>query len=127
MIQKALQELPLVFTAVAASFLCSACGNPQMEDNLQRRVDNLNKTAGWAIESEKARPGKPEKTANVIQWQYEHDVQKAFVDNPATAQQWTKEEFDRWQDRQPAYRKNILDELDGNLISLEQTIPKIID
>lgn len=117
----------MTLASVAIALCCAACANPQMERNLQRRGENLNKTLGWAAESEQHRPDKLDKTARVIEWQIEHDNQKAFVENPATARKWTQDAFDRWEERQPAFHKGILDELDGNLEHLEQTIPKLID
>ena len=43
------------------------------------------------------------KQPECIEEQNEHDMQKAFVENPATMQQWFNDEFDRWEERLPAY------------------------
>ena len=106
---------------------CESPANREIEKNFVRRGDNLRKTTGWFIESEQRRPGNLQKTAGFIEEQYRHDVQKTFVDNPATMENWLNEEFKHWQERQPAYLKGVGDELAGDLGSIERTIPKIID
>ena len=117
----------LTLLTATLALACTSCGNKQIENNFTRRCGNLSKTAGWLVEYEQQRPAKLEKTARVMDQQYRHDVQKTFVDNPATMTEWWNEEFRRWEERQPRYLKAIGAELAGDLGSLERTIPKFID
>jgi len=117
----------LALLTAAFALACASCGNKEIENNFTRRCGNLRKTTGWLVEYEQQRPAKLEKTARVIDQQCRHDVQKAFVDNPATMEKWFNEEFRRWEERQPLYLKGIGDELAGDLDSLERTIPRFID
>jgi hypothetical protein len=123
MIRKAV----LALLTATLGLACTSCGNQAIENNFNRRCGNLRKTTGWLVEYEQQRPAKLEKTVRVIDQQYRHDVQKTFVDNPATMDKWFNREFDRWQERQPLYLKAIGNELAGDLGSLERTIPKFID
>ena len=118
----------MTLLSAGLALICSSCcENQEIERGFNRRCDNLRKTTGWLIEAEQRRPANLAYTASVIQQQNEHDMQKAFVENPATASEWFNEEFRRWQERAPLYLEETAKELSGDLDSLERTVPMIIN
>lgn len=117
----------LVLATAGLALGCVSCSNRPIEQNFTRRCENLRRTTGWLIDAEQRRPASLEKTARVIEDQNRHDAQRAFVDNPATMELWFNEEFARCRKRAPACLKAVGDELSGDLGSIEQTVPKIID
>jgi len=121
------RRLPLVLLAAGFPLACAPCANREIERGFDRRCDNLRKTTGWLIEAEQRRPARLEYTCQAIREQHEHDVQKTCVENPATASEWTEEEFTRWNERAPIYLQRTIEELGGDLKNLERTVPMIVN
>jgi len=117
----------IVLLSTGLTLACASCGNQEIERGFVRRGENLRKTTGWLIEAEQRRPERLAYTADVIRQQIDHDVQKTFVENPATASEWFKEEFNRWEKRAPLYLEETAKELSGDLKSIERTVPMIIN
>lgn len=122
------RRLPLVLVvALFPAACCAPCGEREIQQGCARRCSNLRKTTGWLIEAEQRRPAELEHTCRIIQEQCQHDVQKACVDNPATAAQWTEDEFTRWQKRAPIYLQRTTEELCGDTANICRTLPMIVN
>lgn len=117
----------MILLSASLALACASCGNPEIEKGFVRRGENLRKTTGWLIQSEQRRPARLAYTADVIRQQNDHDMRKTFVENPTTASEWFKEEFNRWEQRAPLYLEGAAKELSGDVKSIERTVPMIVN
>jgi hypothetical protein len=108
---------------------CAGCdsSNSQIQREWVRRDGNLRRTFGFLAESEQRRPGNLEKVTRVINQQNRRDVENTLETNPRAVREWTHFEFQRWEDSQPTYKKQIDEQLRGSPEKIERTIPYIFN
>lgn len=110
---------------VISSIGLGACNDPAHQRQLERREENLKKTARIFEENEADRPEKLGHTLSMLKRQHEEDVENT-ARNPDRVRKWIEDDFARWKERQPLYREAIKDELKGDPENIKETVPLII-
>jgi hypothetical protein len=125
---KAVFRSPITFSAASLALvgaLLAGCDTPTAREQVARRHDSLRRTVELAADSEAGRPEKLDRTFTMLAQIHERDVERTRG-MPAVVGNLVEEEFDRWNERQPAYREAILRELQGNPESIERTLPYVV-
>lgn len=113
----------LLLTAGLA-ILLAGCNDPSSRRLIQRRTENMAWTARQFRQHEEERPDSLAWTLNALRHQHEEDVQ-ASADNPRRVGRMIQNEFDRWEERQPAYREEIRTQLQGEPDNIRRTAPRM--
>ena len=103
----------------------TGCQQPGHRAAVERREQNLHRTAAMLADMENERPAKMQRMLATLQHQQAHDVEGSSrraveLDRAIRAQ------FDRWAQRQPTYRKRFEELIQGNPANIEHTLPYMI-
>ena len=121
-----LRTIPCLSASLAAiaGFL-PGCHDPAHQAVVQRRVDGMKNTVSVFENMERRRPQNMADTIDVARDQYRHDVEKSR-ENPHLVGKAIQNEFDRFEDRQPQYRRDIEELLRGDPDNIKRTLPHMI-
>ncbi len=107
------------------ALLLAGCDDPQTRDIITRRQDNLAWTLQQFQEIEASSPASMAWALSQMREQYERDVDNT-ANNPARVNELIKRDFDRWDERQPAYKEWFKQQLQGNPDNIRRTAPKMV-
>ena len=96
-------------TIVTAAALAAVtgCQHQQMaERRAQMRRDNVDYVVDSIVRSEASRPGRVDNTVGLIERRWRLDVENTRR-NGELVHEYFERDFQRWEDRQPAYRSAI--------------------
>lgn len=112
--------LLLCFAASAAGLI--GCNDPAHEQRLAQRRESFNKYVDFIGNAEAARPGKLAYTGEVAAQQHQRDREHLDRDLDMLGR-GLEHEFQRFHDNQPAYEREIHQQLRGKPENIEKTLP----
>lgn len=103
----------------------AGCEDPAARAHLERREQNLDKTARMFWSIEEAEPRAMSIVVDAAREQHEKDLHESAA-NPGRIGALIEEDFARFRDRQPLYRQGLEDRLRGRPENISRTWPDII-
>lgn len=103
----------------------AGCDDPLHRRRLDYRTENLRWGAEAAADLESGRGENLARSLRLLERQHQRDVANTNA-MPDRVGRWVAQDFERFRDRQPLYRKQIEEELGGDPEKIRRTIPDIL-
>ncbi|HOB74390.1 MAG TPA: hypothetical protein PKG54_07680 [Phycisphaerae bacterium] len=123
MIRQHYQTTGLLLAGGLALFL-AGCNDPTSRKLIARRTENMARTTRQFEKLEQKRPDSLAWTLDALRDKHREDVQNA-TDNPRRVNRMIQDDIDHWAERQPAYRKEIRTQLQGDPDNIRRTAPRM--
>lgn len=115
-----------IASIVLGGIVCLAgCESPSARKALSERQEKLRRSAAVVAQMDKHRVDNLARTANIAERRYARDVDQSGR-NLDLIQRWPSEEFHRWNELEPAYRRGIDHQIDGDPANIERTWPHML-
>lgn len=109
---------------ISLALLLAGCNDHASRKQINRRTENMARTARQFQEEEEQRPESLAWTLQTLREQHQKDVQNS-AENPRRLGRMIQDDFDRWAERQPAYQKEIKNQLKGDPDNIRRTAPQM--
>lgn len=103
----------------------SGCEDPAHQQRITQREENLRWTLKTLEEIEGRREENLAGTMDLAGEDFREHVIRS-LENPDKVADWMEQDFDRFEERQPIYQKEIQDQLDGDPDNIKKTLPDVI-
>lgn len=107
---------------LAAALVAAGCSDPAHQKRIERRERSFEKTVRVYVESEARRGRQIDSTVRVIDERIARDARSAER-LPDDVGWWLDRDFRRFEERQPRYLRDIEWQLEGDVPSIERTLP----
>jgi hypothetical protein len=115
----------LAATALLAAGSLYGCDDAAHQKRLSMREDNLCRTCETIREINTGQCEKMDRTLEILGEQCREDVINT-LENPDRVADCIEDDFNRFEERQPVYRREIQDQLDGDCENARKTLPDVI-
>lgn len=114
-----------VWTLLAGLMGVAGCEQPGHQARIDRREDNLRRTAATFDRLEGSHPEKLERGVAMLEQEHARDVESNKA-NAGRVDRAIRGGFDRWRERRPYYRKRIQELMQGDPGAIDRTVPWIL-
>lgn len=110
---------------VVVGFLPAGCDDPAARARVERRGRNLNKTIRMMQDVEAAQPRSLRVATDAVARQHDKDLRESAA-NPGRVNTLLEQDFTRFRDRQPLYRREIDTQLKGKPDAIPRTFTEMV-